>query len=194
MLPGRTDNRIKNRFHSLIRNALIRKNLMSLPYSNTSCIKKHDGQLIVANSINLIQTQDTNKVENHSSDDKGQTIAGKRPFSRDLYPAGTFSQELYPSSSTSSKVSPSKSLSTGLKILNESDQKFMDYPSSKRICHPITTLGSSVFTGEEDHCYDEGGQGVEHELNGSELLQSLKGIPGLSRPKDQSEEIYFKKS
>jgi hypothetical protein len=167
---------------------------MSLPYSNTSCIKKHGGQLIVANSINLIQTQDTNEVKNNSVDDKRQTVTGKRPFSRDLYPAGTFSQELYPSSSTSSKVSPSKSLSTGLKILNEPTQKFMDYPSSKRSCHPITTLGSSVFTGEEDHCYDEGGQGVEHELNGSELLQSLKGIPGLSRPKDQSEEIYFKKS
>lgn len=193
MLPGRTDNRIKNRFHSLIRNALIRKNLMSLPYSNTSCIKKLDGQLIVANAFDLIQTHDRNELKNNSSDDKGETLIGKRPFARDLYPAGTFSHELYPSSSSSSKVSQSKSLPTGLKILNESAQKFMDNPLSKRICHPSTTLGSSVFTGEEDHCYDEGGQGGEHELNGSELLQSLKGIPGLSRPKDQSEEIYFKK-
>jgi hypothetical protein len=189
MLPGRTDNRIKNRFHSLIRNALIRKNLMSLPCSTTSCIKpatscdrQSQSPLTIANSIKLRKDkhlQDIKEVTNYNSDEKGQTLSRE----------GSFPQESYPSDSTSVQISPSKSYATTLRILNESTQKYMNYPSP----NPSKTLGLSVYSGEEDHSYDEIDQGAEHELNGSELLQSLKGIPGLSRPKDQSEEIYFKK-
>jgi hypothetical protein len=163
---------------------------MSLPCSTTSCIKPatpcdHQSQspLSIANSIKLRKDkhlQDIKEVTNYSSDDKEQALTRKEK------------EGFHPSDSTSVQISPPKSYATTLRILNESTQKYMNYPSPNPILLPSTTLGG-VFSGEEDYCSDEIDQGTEHELNGSELLQSLKGIPGLSRPKNQSEEIYFKK-
>lgn len=127
----------------------------------------------------MIEIKDSNDLQDCCSVGESQKTSKIRPLSQEINRSSDYFTLSGPT--FLDHINSSKRYATSLQILNDSTQKFMDYPSSS-------------FADEVDDCDDDLDQGVEHELNGSELLHSLKGIPGLSRPKDKSEEIYFKKS